>query len=183
MGRQFGLTLFSYKVKQVHHQETSMISPRQRLPDILSYCQNRGIKLTALRQSIYSILYEAAKPISAYDVLRVLKNDHPQAEAMTVYRILTFLEEKHLIHRIARTNTYAVCDMLMHEHHAQLLLCDTCGQAKEIKIEQLESILASILKQHHFKPSSKPIEISGICESCQLMASNNTDGHKKNIPL
>lgn len=139
----------------------------QRLDQVLQYCHTHGLRLTTLRQTILTILCEYPQPLSAYDILRVLKQQHPKAEAMTVYRILGFLEKNHLIHRITSCNTYAVCDMPTHEHHAQLLLCDQCGQVEEIEVKQLEKLLASVLKQHAFKPSSRPTEIFGVCGKCQ----------------
>jgi Fur family zinc uptake transcriptional regulator len=147
-----------------------MKSEQQKLNKVLTYCHAQGIKLTTLRQLILTILYSHTKPLSAYDILRVLKKQHAKAEAMTVYRILGFLEKNHLVHRIISANTYTACDTPMHEHHAQLLLCDECGYAEEIIAKPLEALLASVLKKHHFKPSSKPIEILGICENCQLAA-------------
>ncbi|MDF2867492.1 MAG: Fe2+/Zn2+ uptake regulation protein [Gammaproteobacteria bacterium] len=147
-----------------------MKTAEQRLNEALQYCVTQGLKLTTLRQTILTILYEQANPLSAYDILRILKLTHPKAEAMTVYRILNFLEQNHLIHRITSCNTYAACDMLMHEHHAQLLLCERCGYAEEIEIKQLESAVQTTLKQYHFKASAKPTEIFGICEGCQATA-------------
>lgn len=146
-----------------------MKTVEQRLTKALQYCNTQGLKLTALRQTILTILYEHSNPLSAYDILRVLKLTHPKAEAMTVYRILHFLEQNHLIHRITSCNTYAACDMFNHEHHAQLLLCESCGYAEEIEIKQLEIAVQTALKQYHFKASAKPTEIFGICGGCQAI--------------
>jgi len=139
-----------------------------KLQKLLTLCQEQHIKLTPLRKAVLEILSYSEKPLSAYDVLRGIKNQHPQTEAMTVYRILNLFEQKDLIHKITAINAYAICEKPTHKHSAQLLLCDTCGHTKEInENRELELVLNNLLNGYHYKLSTKPIEILGICQNCQ----------------
>ncbi len=149
-----------------------MKTAEKRLHEITQYCDTHHIKLTPLRLATLQVLHEQENPISAYELLRILKATHPKAQAMTVYRILSFLEDQHLIHRITSCNAYTACGMPTHRHHAQLLLCDQCGHAEEIAIASLAETIHTVLQQHHFALSTKPTEIFGVCENCQIAASS-----------
>ncbi len=85
---------------------------------------------------------------------------------MTVYRALDFLQKNQLIHRIASQNSYTACETPEHDHHAQLLLCEKCGNTEEVSIGLLEKALQKMAKLYHFMLSEKPMEIVGTCRKC-----------------
>ncbi|MGE3317926.1 MAG: Fur family transcriptional regulator [Candidatus Berkiella sp.] len=139
---------------------------QQRLKKAEAVCQKQNTKLTPLRRSLLSKLYENTKPLTAYDLLRLMREQHPKMEAMSVYRILHFLESQHLVHRLNSCQAYAACSMPEHEHHAQLVVCEKCHHSEEIAMRSLKESIDSALKEHSFCFSTKSIEIFGICQSC-----------------
>ena len=74
-----------------------MKSPELRLQEAEIICKKQGIKLTPLRGALLKLLYENQTPLSAYELLRLLRETHSQTEAMTVYRILHLFENHHLV--------------------------------------------------------------------------------------
>jgi len=114
-------------------------------------------------------MYRHHERLTAYELLRLLREKNPKAEAMTVYRTLDFLQGQQLVHRIASQNAYTTCDAPHHSHHAQLLLCEQCGQAQEVNVKPLEKVFMAIAKEHEFVFSDKPIEITGICKNCRIV--------------
>lgn len=143
------------------------LSNESRLHQAEQLCQSQGARLTPLRKSLLQIIYSQNEQLSAYELLRLLRAVHSNAEAMTVYRSLDFLQKMGFIHKIATKNAYTACDMPQHRHASQLLLCEICGQAQEISAPELGIIFKKVLTSYQFKQSDKPLEITGICKSCQ----------------
>lgn len=141
-------------------------STQKRLTQAELLCQQAGARLTPIRKDLLTLIYDHEEHLSAYELLRLLRNDYPKAEAMTVYRALDFLQKHQLIHRLASQNAYTACDTPQQHHHAQLLLCESCGQAEEINAIGLEKALQMIAKQFNFTLSDKPMEIIGLCKNC-----------------
>lgn len=139
---------------------------QQRLNRAIELCNKQNAKLTPLRKALLSKLYENPKPLTAYDVLRLMREQYPKMEAMSVYRILNFLETHQLVHRLNSCQAYAACSMPEHEHHAQLVVCEKCHHSEEIAVRSLKESIDSALKEHSFCFSTKSIEIFGICQRC-----------------
>jgi Fur family zinc uptake transcriptional regulator len=139
---------------------------QQRLKQAESLCQKHNAKLTPLRKALLLKLYESSKPQTAYELLRLMREQYPKMEAMSVYRMLTFLETHHLVHRLNSCQAYAACNMPEHEHHAQLVVCEKCHHSEEIAMPSLTASIDSVLKETSFCLSAKSIEIFGICQSC-----------------
>jgi Fur family zinc uptake transcriptional regulator len=138
----------------------------KRLVQAEQLCGKAGVRLTDIRKDLLALIYADGAHLTAYELLRVLRNTYPKAEAMTVYRGLDFLEKQGLIHRVASQNAYTACSAPNHNHYAQLLLCQKCGKAEEISAAALEKALEKIAEQYQFSLSNHPIEITGICNNC-----------------
>lgn len=164
------MKLNEYTTGKLYSNRNFMKSPEQRLQEADALCKQQGIRLTPLRETLLKLMYLNPAPLSAYELLRLLRQTHPQAEAMTVYRILHFLENHHLVHRITSCNTYAACLTPEHPHQPQLLICERCGSSTEIEEKSLAQAVKKVLELHNFQSSSKPTEIFGICGVCHPAA-------------
>lgn len=132
-------------------------------------CENQNIKLTQLRKDIISILYSKNKPMGAYDILEKLKKKRTSAEPPTVYRVLNYLVEKKIIHRIESQSTYVCCSHLtkdLSHHQAILLFCKLCQQCYEYENEDVFNSITKFAKQNNLKIDDSLIEINGICQTC-----------------
>jgi Fur family zinc uptake transcriptional regulator len=121
--------------------------------------------LTGNRALIYRLFREQKGALSAYDVLEKLKNEGIKSPPV-VYRALKFLESQGLIHRVESQNAYIACH---HGHtHALgiLMVCTSCGLVEEGGDPSLGDRLKTLTSQHHFTPTSTPLEIKGNCASC-----------------
>jgi len=141
-------------------------SIEKRLLQAEQLCKQAGVRLTDIRKDLLALIYAHGEHLTAYELLRLLRKTYPKAEAMTVYRGLDFLQKQHFIHRVASQNAYTGCDTPEHSHHAQLLLCEKCGQAEEINAVSLEKALQTMAKQYRFALSNNPMEITGTCKNC-----------------
>lgn len=135
-------------------------------------CQANGQKFTPIRESVLKILMSAAQPMSAYDILDKYRDATKSgAQPPTIYRALAFLEDNGLIHRMASTRQFIVCEHIgEHCSHdmTQFFICDECGAVEEALISH--ALLHEIQQNAeilHFKVQQPSLEIHGLCKSCQ----------------
>ena len=138
-------------------------------------CKENGSRLTDKRKHILSGLLQSDKALSAYELVEHCKTEHNETmPAMSVYRILEFLEDEHLVHKLKLANKYIACAHIacLHDHAAsQFLICQLCQRVKEIDIN--DSVFQSLrqnVRDAGFNLDSPQLEINCICEGC---ASNN----------
>ena len=114
-------------------------------------CRDTGKQFTAKRLLILRALAHADK-------------------AMSVYRVLDFLEQHHLAHKIKVSNKYILCDHILCEHEhviPQFLICSKCDKISEQTINpSIIRDLKSQAKQQGFTVTSPQIEISCVCDEC-----------------
>ena len=139
---------------------------QKKLKEIKASCAKSGIRLTPLRAQILELIYQSGAAIGAYDLLRLLRKTKANAEAMTVYRVLDFLQEQHLIHRVESLNAYLPCSHEAEVHHSQLLLCKKCGGASEVADHNLINTMRDYLQTQGFSLAHGITEIRGLCYNC-----------------
>ena len=61
-------------------------------------CHENGAKLTWIRRRVLELIWSAHEPVLAYDLLKSIRVDKPNAAPPTVYRALEFLSNQKLIH-------------------------------------------------------------------------------------
>ena len=139
-------------------------------------CAQNGARLTERRRQVLSALVQSPNPLSAYEVLdscnRSAANSMP---AMSVYRILDFLEQQSLAHKLASSNKYVSCSHIALDHkHFQkthFLLCEACSSVEEVDAtEEAKRALEQMASAAGFKLTSQQFELSGICTTCQNSA-------------
>lgn len=135
-------------------------------------CQKNGQKFTPIRASVLEILMNAAQPMSAYNILDKYRDaTKPGAQPPTIYRALAFLEDNGLIHRMASTRQFVVCEHIgEHCSHdmTQFFICDNCGTVEEALISHdLQHQIQQNAETLNFKVQQPSLEIHGICKDCQ----------------
>ncbi|WP_088330181.1 transcriptional repressor [Lacimicrobium sp. SS2-24] len=131
------------------------------------YCESKGARFTQLREKIYAILINKAGATGAYELLDTLKETENSAKPATVYRTLDFLLEFGLVHRLESNNAFIACHHFGCSHPVQFLICDSCGEVKEIQSEGLKETLDAQAHAFGFKVSTQTIEAHGQCAQCQ----------------
>lgn len=139
-------------------------------------CSENGARLTQRRRQVLSALMQSSSPLSAYEVLDLCNRSTASAmPAMSVYRILDFLEQQLLVHRLSTSNKYVSCAHITCDHkHFQtthFLLCEGCSSVEEVDAtEEASEALEQMAKTVGFKLTAQQFELSGICTSCQNSA-------------
>lgn len=127
--------------------------------------QKAGYKITQPRLAVWEVLAGAKKPLSAYDVQKVLKAQH-NLSAITIYRVLELFQELHLVHRIASTGTFMKCSKRDDAGCHHFLICDKCHKVEEV-VSKGECVTSDLsIKKSGFHPLSHSVEIFGYCQKC-----------------
>jgi len=135
-------------------------------------CETSGKKLTEKRQQVLETLLQANRPLSAYELTDQFNKvmDVPIL-AMSVYRILDFLESVNLVHRLKSENKFMACNHVDDSSQHQLsmfLICSSCNKVTEVNdVDNTVKSLFSQLELTGFSPSGSQLEISGLCCQCK----------------
>lgn len=129
--------------------------------------------------NILGALNEAARPLSAYDLLDRLRPTGVAAP-LTVYRALDKLIASGKVHRIESLNAFVACREGEHHHHDDqeagaphpgrtvgFAICDRCGGVEEFVDAELCARLDHSLAEKGFRPHTSAIEVHGHCAACR----------------
>ncbi len=148
---------------------------QQQLEQIVSkakdMCANSGARLTEKRQQILELLLVSNIPLSAYEIAdNYNKATNSSITAMSVYRMLEFLESEQLAHKLQSTNKYVACSHISCEHDhevPQFLICSDCQQVKEIAIPKtIINDLQSQVNEAGYKLTNSQLELQCVCDQC-----------------
>lgn len=130
-------------------------------------CDENGARLTDLRRRVLELVWSRHKPISAYEVLDLLKSDRSGAAPPTVYRALDFLLEQGLIHRIESLNAFIGCVNPEEDHRGGFFICSSCRAVDELRdCRPLRDAIRSEADERGFVVTTSMIEVIGLCPAC-----------------
>lgn len=135
-------------------------------------CQQNGARLTSKRRQLLSTLLQSPQPLSAYELAELYREQwQAPIQPMSVYRMLDFLIEQQLAHKLESTNKFVACTHIScsHEHEVpQFLICDRCAQVQEIGVDQqLVHELQDNVKTSGFLMTNQQLELHGLCRQCR----------------
>lgn len=130
-------------------------------------CAERGLRLTALRRRVLSLVWDSHRPVGAYDVLEALSEDGRRAAPPTVYRALEFLMEAGLVHRLDSLNAYIGCADPLEPHAGQFLICRECRAVVEIDAAEIKDMVGREARAKDFSPEQVMLEVQGLCAACR----------------
>ena len=130
-------------------------------------CRRAGGRLTRLRRNVLLLVLSAERPLTAYEILDLLRPRDPSATPASVYRSLDFLTGLGLVHRIDSAKTFIACGMPNHAHPSQMLVCRRCGTVVETEDSQVAKATESLGRRLGFALDRNTTEFVGLCSSCQ----------------
>jgi len=139
-------------------------------PDkFLQYCASLELKLTSLRKEVLYILWQAQKPLKAYEILDNLLKIKQHAKPPTVYRALEYFIAHGAVHKIESIQSYTLCgEPEKHLSSEVLMVCNDCHNVIEIYDPTVRAMVVKLAGDHQFKLHQDAIELKGICSACRL---------------
>ena len=137
-------------------------------------CKVHGTRLTDKRKQVLTGLLKSSKALSAYELVDLCKKEFGETiPAMTVYRILDFLEEENLAHKLKIANKYVACSHIPcdHKHQPQFLICTQCLKVEEISIDYaiIQALEKNVI-QAGFQVVNTKFEMDCVCDECKKAA-------------
>jgi len=136
-----------------------------------SACATAGVRLTAKRKALLATLLKQGQALSAYELAEQYRQDHGESiPTMSVYRMLDFLAEQNLVHKLGAINKYIACAHIScsHRHETpQFLICDDCHSVSEVEVEaKTLDTLGREVEAAGFHLRSRQLELHGLCDHC-----------------
>jgi Fur family zinc uptake transcriptional regulator len=126
-----------------------------------------GARLTRLRRNVLILVLSAERPLTAYEILDLLRPKDPSATPAGVYRSLDFLTELGLVHRIDSAKSFMACAMPDHGDPSQMLVCRRCGTVVETEDSRVARATESLGRSLGFALDRSTMEFVGLCSSCR----------------
>jgi len=134
-------------------------------------CKDQGARLTEKRKQVLSGLLYSDAALSAYDLVDYCRQEYGYSiPPMSVYRILDFLQEQRLVHKLNLANKYVACAHITcnHDHGVpQFLICGNCQRVEEISVSKttINAIKRSV-DDAGYQLVSPQLEINCLCGDC-----------------
>ncbi len=136
------------------------------LEEAQAICRDRGGRLTPQRQAVLAALLGVDHPITAYELLDLLRPHHSTVTPASTYRSLDFLVEMGLAHRLETTKSFLACSQPDHPHAGQFLICRRCGTVIEAEDPTIADATAGLGERHGFTVDRRTVELTGVCGPC-----------------
>ena len=137
-------------------------------------CNERGLRLTAIRARVLGLVAQAGRPIKASDLLEQIRLDNSRegesagaAAPPTVYRALDFLLANGFIHKLESINAFVACHHPNSaQHSVPFLICDRCHTATELEDASIVATQDAAARGLGFAPQAQTLEVHGLCAKC-----------------
>lgn len=126
----------------------------------------RKLRLTPIRKNLLQLMARLNRAVGAYELLAELQKSDPEFRIVMVYRTLDFLRKHGFIHRIESLNAFIVCWHPEDNHQAQLLICDSCKEVREVEVPGIAELLGKKARAAGFTGIQQTVEAHGICSAC-----------------
>lgn len=128
--------------------------------------QKSGFRLTKARRTLFGVLDAATRPLTAPELVALMRKAGAAADKTTVYRELAFLLSRGLVQSIQfgdRLKRYEL--RLGHHHH---LVCTSCGTVVDVALKgDLEAVEKRLAKKTGFRIDDHSLEFFGLCADCR----------------
>ncbi len=135
---------------------------------LLEELSRRGVRITAQRRLLVSIIQDSPKHLDAAMLLKIAKQRDSEIDRATVYRTigllknLELIDELDLMHLEGEKHYYEAKTNRDHCHMA----CFQCGTIMEYASSAFERLKQDIAKRSGFEIKVVRLEVGGLCDRC-----------------
>ena len=135
--------------------------------DAEALCRARGKRFTPQRRTLLDKLRVAGCPVTAYELLDLVRPHDTAITSASIYRSLDFLIEMGLVHRLDSTRSFIACDHPDHPHAGHFLICRKCGTVVEADDMRVAQATENLGQRHGFRLDHRTVELTGVCGTCR----------------
>ncbi|MBN2186846.1 MAG: transcriptional repressor [Dehalococcoidia bacterium] len=134
--------------------------------DSIRVLQAQRYKVTKPRLQVLEVLERARKPLSPYDIQRLLRLKGKYINHVTIYRILELFCNLNLAHKVLSSGGFVKCGLGKKEGCHRFMVCRQCGAIKEFADEELCREENEFAQNVGFHTEYHLSESSGLCANC-----------------
>jgi len=135
----------------------------------LSVLRSSGHRITRQRIQVVRILAASHRSQSAYAIHEQIVSANGKIDVVSVYRILSTLQELGLVHRVGIADGFIPCRIEgEHAGRVQHLVCRSCGCVTEMSLP--ESVVETAVRRSQedgFAVDDIRLEMLGTCAHCR----------------
>lgn len=147
------------------------ISVETALGNAEARCKAEGLRLTAGRRKVLSLLLQERRALGAYEILDLLSFKNGRVQPPIAYRALDFLTEHGFAHKIERLNAFVACTHPDKRHSPAFMICRLCHSVAEAHVSPEKGALGAAARAAGFRIERTMVEIEGVCPTCADAAS------------
>ena len=138
-------------------------------PSLAKELVARGVRMTAQRRLLVSIMQDSPRHLDAAKLLEIAKQRDPRIDRATVYRTIALLKDRGLIdeldlmHLEGEKHYYEAKTNRDHCHMA----CFGCGAIIEYISPAFEKLKNEMARQGDFQIRVVRLEVGGYCKRCR----------------
>ena len=140
--------------------------------EFVSLLKSKGLKITKQRLLVLEALSSCpGSYLTAEEIYKKIKTDHPEIGLATVYRTIQLLSELHLIDRINLDDGFVRYEIgslkgnsdKCHHHH---LICRSCGKIIIFRDEFSKELEMRVAEATGFRVVDHEVKLYGYCKEC-----------------
>ena len=139
------------------------------MEEIEKHCHKKNLQFTPLRRRVFEYLLRDHKPLGAYEILDLLREDGLASTPPIAYRVLDFLMKEGFVHKIQGLNAFVACSHPGSSHSPAFMICRKCEKVAELD-EKISGINLEKSIPSDFSVEETVVEMRGICTSCMALS-------------
>lgn len=133
--------------------------------DIKQELKSAGIRITAQREAVLSLVKESSVPLSIKQITETLEAG--TMDLSTLYRILDLFESRDLITKTNLVEPLQAVYGYKHKLHRHLLICTGCDKISVISGCPLHEYEHQVARERNYIIENHQLELYGLCPACQ----------------
>jgi len=136
----------------------------------LQVLRSRGYRVTEPRKYVLKVLADSQRPVSPYDIQKILEGNGEHLNHVTIYRVLELLCSLNLAHKVLLVGGFVKCTLGECDGCHRFVVCRQCGALREYADRTLCEEENAIAQEFGFRTEQHFSEFSGICSGCMASA-------------
>ena len=128
--------------------------------EAISSLRDSGLRISAPRRGVLEALFEAAGPVSAAHLARILT-----LEESSVYRNLELFEQRGVVRHLHLGHSPGLY-ALVRDPEVEYLYCERCTRVSAVSPARLDPVREHIRREFGHRPRFTHFAIVGVCEDC-----------------
>jgi Fur family zinc uptake transcriptional regulator len=129
--------------------------------------RDKGYKITRPRRRVLEVLEHIEKPLSPYEIQKLLLEEGKYLDHVTIYRILELFCALNLVHKVLSLGGFVKCTLGDEEGCHRYMICHGCGALQEFADRALCVRENEVAEKFGFQPEYHLTEFSGLCSNCR----------------